>query len=82
MSDQTPRSAQNWLDVAARAKAEDPELSPCVGVCVMDEASGFCAGCLRTLDEIACWSSADNTRKRAIKAALPARRAQSRKAAS
>ena len=27
--------------------------SPCVNVCRMDEHTGLCAGCLRTLDEIA-----------------------------
>ena len=27
--------------------------SPCQSVCVMDEASGWCRGCLRTLPEIA-----------------------------
>jgi uncharacterized protein len=30
--------------------------SPCVKICVLDEA-GMCRGCLRTLDEIARWSS-------------------------
>lgn len=29
--------------------------SPCVGVCRMNEASGWCEGCLRTRDEIAAW---------------------------
>lgn len=31
-------------------------LSPCVGVCEID-ADGLCGGCLRTLDEIARWST-------------------------
>jgi hypothetical protein len=31
--------------------------SPCIKVCTMDAASGFCTGCGRTLDEIARWSS-------------------------
>ena len=29
--------------------------SPCVQVCQMDPASGFCRGCGRTLQEIADW---------------------------
>jgi predicted Fe-S protein YdhL (DUF1289 family) len=33
--------------------------SPCVGVCRMDAASGYCLGCWRTLDEIAHWSAAN-----------------------
>lgn len=31
-------------------------LSPCVSVCRMDTRSRLCAGCYRTLDEIAQWS--------------------------
>lgn len=31
--------------------------SPCINVCTLDEASGLCRGCARTLDEIARWSS-------------------------
>ncbi len=30
--------------------------SPCVSVCVMDDESGFCMGCWRSLSEIATWS--------------------------
>lgn len=29
--------------------------SPCVNVCQIDEASGLCRGCRRTLEEIATW---------------------------
>ncbi len=70
----TQRDAQAWIDVAAQAKVEDPTLSPCIGVCAMDAASGLCKGCLRSLDEIAAWSSASETQRRAIKATLPQRR--------
>jgi predicted Fe-S protein YdhL (DUF1289 family) len=40
----------------------------------MDEASGLCAGCLRTLDEIALWSVLDDDDKRAVCSALAQRR--------
>ena len=50
--------------------------SPCINVCRMDEASGLCAGCLRTLDEIACWSLLDDDDRRLICAQLAARRGQ------
>ena len=40
-------------------------LSPCISVCRMDAASGWCEGCLRTLDEIAAWSTLDPQGKRA-----------------
>lgn len=40
--------------------------SPCIGVCTMDEASGFCQGCFRTLEEIQGWWDLDNTSKAAV----------------
>ena len=40
----------------------------------MDEASGWCEGCLRTLDEIACWSLLDDAEKAAVVHALAGRR--------
>jgi hypothetical protein len=39
----------------------------------MDEASGLCTGCLRTLDEIALWSVLDEEDKRAVWASLAQR---------
>ena len=51
-----------------------PVMSPCTSVCRMDDASGLCLGCARTLDEIASWSVLDDDARRAIVAALPARR--------
>lgn len=29
--------------------------SPCVGVCVLDDQTQLCTGCLRTLAEISAW---------------------------
>ena len=49
--------------------------SPCVDVCEIDAASGWCAGCMRTLDEIAAWGSLDVPAQRAIWKQLPVRRA-------
>lgn len=43
-----------------------PVPSPCVNVCRMDPASGLCAGCRRTLDEIARWSTLDDLAKRRV----------------
>jgi uncharacterized protein len=40
--------------------------SPCMSVCLMDEASGMCEGCLRTIHEIAQWGNADDALKRTI----------------
>ncbi len=40
--------------------------SPCISICRMDESSGLCEGCLRTLDEIALWSVLDDDDKRQV----------------
>lgn len=50
--------------------------SPCTSVCTIDPATGWCAGCLRTIDEIAAWGSLDDRAKRAVWKLLPERRAE------
>ncbi|CAM2147831.1 DUF1289 domain-containing protein [Paraburkholderia tropica] len=49
--------------------------SPCISVCRMHEPSGLCEGCLRTLDEIALWSTFDDAAKRAVWDAIETRHA-------
>jgi uncharacterized protein len=46
--------------------AETEVQSPCIGVCSMDDSTGFCLGCYRTLDEIQQWWDLDNTQKQAV----------------
>ena len=48
--------------------------SPCNSVCRMDARTGWCEGCLRTLDEIAAWSMLEDHEKRAVWKLLPHRR--------
>ncbi|MBE0615130.1 MAG: DUF1289 domain-containing protein [Burkholderiales bacterium] len=60
--------------------ATDPVPSPCINVCSMDEGTGLCAGCHRTLDEIAQWSAYTPAQKRAVHERLRARRTVSRTA--
>ena len=50
--------------------------SPCVSVCHMNEPTGWCEGCMRTLDEITEWSVLDDAAKRVIWKLLPQRRQQ------
>ena len=47
--------------------------SPCVGVCTLDPAIGWCLGCGRTGDEIASWIGLDDAGRLAIWNELPAR---------
>lgn len=50
--------------------------SPCINVCRMDAATGWCEGCRRTLDEIAAWSGMNDEDRRAVWRALALRRSQ------
>ena len=47
--------------------------TPCVNICLLDEAGGTCIGCGRTLAEIAQWAAMSDAERRAVMAALPAR---------
>ncbi|MFM9882673.1 MAG: DUF1289 domain-containing protein [Burkholderiales bacterium] len=48
--------------------------SPCINVCRMNDASGVCEGCFRTIDEIANWSVMSASEKRVVLARSNARR--------
>jgi hypothetical protein len=50
--------------------------SPCTSVCVIDPPTGLCAGCYRTLDEIAGWIGLSIGERRALVAELTQRRAR------
>ncbi|MEP7300942.1 MAG: DUF1289 domain-containing protein [Caldimonas sp.] len=48
--------------------------SPCTDVCRIDAASGWCEGCLRTIDEIAAWGALGDGARREVWKRLPGRR--------
>ncbi|HET7714979.1 MAG TPA: DUF1289 domain-containing protein [Bauldia sp.] len=48
-------------------------LTPCIKVCVIDAASGLCAGCGRTLAEIGGWLGFSDAERKRVMAELPAR---------
>jgi len=50
--------------------------SPCIKVCVIDAAAQICAGCGRSLDEIARWGRMSEDERLAIMATLKDRMAQ------
>lgn len=54
-----------------------PVPSPCTGVCRIDAQTALCAGCARSLDEIAAWSRMSDEAKLAVWAELPQRRPKS-----
>jgi predicted Fe-S protein YdhL (DUF1289 family) len=47
--------------------------SPCVGVCTLDHATGWCLGCGRSGDEVARWIAMSDTERLACWAELPRR---------
>lgn len=47
--------------------------SPCVEVCRMDPAMEVCAGCWRTLDEIARWRDMGDAERESVLAAVAVR---------
>ena len=51
--------------------------SPCINVCRMDPQTGWCEGCLRTIDEIATWAACDDGRKREVWRLIAQRRQRS-----
>lgn len=50
-------------------------VSPCVNVCTIEQKTGLCRGCLRTLDEIGGWLEMTAEEKRALLLVLDQRRA-------
>ena len=48
--------------------------SPCTNVCQMDPDTGYCRGCLRTIDEIAGWLEYSSEEKLAVLERLDERR--------
>jgi predicted Fe-S protein YdhL (DUF1289 family) len=55
--------------------------SPCVKVCVLLPDEDVCAGCFRTLEEIAMWSQLGDPERSKVIASLPERRAKREAAA-
>lgn len=65
MSDAVAHVRAGLAQLAAQPPGA-PVPSPCCNVCRIEAASGFCAGCLRTLDEVASWGSLGEAGRRAV----------------
>jgi predicted Fe-S protein YdhL (DUF1289 family) len=62
--------------VLAAVREGRPIPSPCLSICRIDEPTGWCEGCGRTLDEIATWGNASNAQRLAVWQALLQRQAE------
>jgi predicted Fe-S protein YdhL (DUF1289 family) len=47
--------------------------SPCTNVCRLDDSTGWCLGCGRTIEEIIRWGSTHPADRAAVMRALPER---------
>jgi len=47
--------------------------TPCIGICRMNDASGLCIGCRRSLAEIAAWAGLGEDERRRLMRLLAAR---------
>lgn len=47
--------------------------SPCILICSIDDKTGFCFGCGRTMAEIGAWTLYSDAERREIMTLLPAR---------
>lgn len=47
--------------------------TPCIHVCSIDPATGFCMGCGRTIEEIGAWMSYSDAERTRLTSILPAR---------
>ena len=56
-----------------RALAEGPP-SPCISVCQIDDVTGLCLGCRRTIDEIRDWIIMPKEEREKLLEALAQRR--------
>lgn len=73
----TLEQAADLKRIEERGKAlgvTDDVSSPCIGICVLDPATGWCKGCFRTIDEIADWTRLGPAGRRAVVDAAKARR--------
>ncbi|MGH8632354.1 MAG: DUF1289 domain-containing protein [Burkholderiales bacterium] len=52
--------------------------SPCTNVCQMDPETGYCRGCLRTIEEIAGWPDYSSEEKLAVLERVEERRRSTR----
>jgi predicted Fe-S protein YdhL (DUF1289 family) len=62
------------MKAASPTPTHAPVPSPCIDVCTMDETTGWCRGCLRTIDEIAAWGVLEDRHKREVWKHLAERR--------
>jgi len=54
--------------------------TPCIKICLLDDETGLCLGCGRSIREIAGWTAMTDAERRAVMRELPARKARMERA--
>lgn len=54
----------------------EPITSPCISVCAMNEATGYCHGCYRTIEEIRAWWDMPEQERKLVMEALESRQTE------
>ena len=63
-----------YIGLRDHQPGKTPLETPCINICLLDSKTGLCVGCGRTIDEIARWSAMSESERRAVMAALQARK--------
>jgi len=50
--------------------------SPCIGVCSLDDTTGYCYGCYRTIDEIKGWWGMSQSEQKSLLSTIETRQSQ------
>ncbi|MET1026967.1 MAG: DUF1289 domain-containing protein [Dongiaceae bacterium] len=81
IDDSRERTAADRLAAREKRREERRRLlasgpaSPCISVCQMDNKTGYCIGCLRTIDEIRDWIISTPDERNRILARIAERKA-------
>ncbi len=59
----------------ANSRQHAVRTSPCIKICTLDEQTGWCTGCGRSLNEIGGWAFLTDAEREAVLADLPRRMA-------
>ena len=51
--------------------------SPCIGICAVDDLSGLCVGCYRSMDEISQWWDMNDAERNKVTSQLADRQIES-----
>jgi predicted Fe-S protein YdhL (DUF1289 family) len=65
--------ANPYIRSGTGSRAKPSLETPCINICLLDNETGLCIGCGRTLAEIAGWAGMSDAERRAVMAALPRR---------